>query len=85
MSHHSGATARDFHPLPYSPHYWGTQMLSNTKNFQIDADGIMRSMGVSNIVRLPSTHGVLSTVDVCGYAGITTIHTETSRDLEGWI
>jgi hypothetical protein len=26
-SHHSGATARDSHPLPYSPLTWGTQTL----------------------------------------------------------
>ena len=28
VSHHSGATARDSHPLPYSPLMWGTQTLN---------------------------------------------------------
>ncbi len=44
IAHHSGATARDSHPFPYSPHFWGTQMLSNAKISFLSFDEFGRTL-----------------------------------------
>jgi hypothetical protein len=50
-SHYSGATARDSHPLPNSPHLMGHPDAFKYKEQSLmDADTIMRSPAVSNSI-----------------------------------
>lgn len=48
-AHHSGATARDSHPFPYSPHFLGHPDTFKYKELSaIEADTITRSERLSN-------------------------------------
>ncbi len=48
-AHHSGATARDSHPFPYSPHFLGHPDTFKYKElFVIEADTITRLETLSN-------------------------------------
>lgn len=58
-SQHSGATARDSHPFPYSPHLLGhPDTFKYKEQFVIDADTITRPPTLSN-------QGIIIAVVVC--------------------
>jgi hypothetical protein len=59
--HHSGATARDSHPFPYSPHLLGhPDAFKYKEQLLIDADIITRLMRVSNSISIGSLRFVVT-------------------------